>query len=247
MPSGFQQDTNQLQPAFFRVVIDMSNDPYDVYQRGSGSGTALGLINPYTWDNYSGGDLPTTVNNALRLARGNIRWQRIVEEVGRHSDAQILDLEVSYDGADTGDTLPTQIAFTVKYDRFGTDLYEVDPSNPIYTSEDDSPLLAMEVKYIRAENNLSINDSADSPFDSQHINNTYEAIQEAIMRALIKSVTRSVRVFVPVEGSDPLVGSGSQQTVTAYDITDEGDYSTLRDSISVTLLDGSTVINLINP
>lgn len=241
MPSGFQQDTNQLQPAFFRVVIDMSNETYDVYQRGSGSGTALGLINPYTWDNFSDADLPTTVNNALRLARGNIRWARIVEEVGRHSDAQILDLEVT--GSTNGDALPTQIAFTVKYDRFGTDLYEVDPSNPMFDSEDDSPLLAMEVKYIRAENNLSINDSADSPFDSQHINNTYEAVQEAIMRALIKEVTRSVRVFVPVEGSDPLVGSGSQQQVTAYDITDEGNYGDLRDSISVTLLDGSTVIN----
>lgn len=243
MPSGFQQDTNQLQPALFRVVIDMSNETYDVYQRGSGSGTALGLINPYTWDNYSGGDLPTTVNNALRLARGNIRWQRIVEEVGRHSDAQILDLEVSYDGADTGDTLPTQIAFTVKYDRFGINLYEPDPSNPNNSGEWDSPLLEMEVKLVRTENNIAINDNTESPYDSNSINNTTEAVQEAIMRALIEEVTRSVRVFVPVEGSDPLVGSGSQQTVTAYDITDEGNYSTLRDSISVSLLDGSTVIN----
>jgi hypothetical protein len=243
MPSGFQQDSNQLQPALFRVVIDMSNNTYDVYQRGTGSGTALGLINPYTWDNFSGEDRPTTVNNALRLARGNIRWQRIVEELGRHSDVQILDLEVSNLSSFNGDDLPTQIAFTAKYDRFGINLYEVDPSNPFYTSEDDSPLLEMEVKYIRAERGLTINDSANSPYDNEHINNTYEAVQEAIMRALIKEVTRSVRVFVPVEGSSPLVGSGSQQKVTAYDITDEGSYGTLRNSISVSLLDGSTVIN----
>jgi hypothetical protein len=241
MPSGFQQDTNQLQPAFFRVVIDMSNETYDVYQRGSGSGTALGLINPYTWDNFSGEDLPTTVNNALRLARGNIRWQRIVEELGRHSDVHILDLEVT--GSTNGDALPTQIAFTAKYDRFGINLDEPDPSNPNNSGEWDSPLLAMEVKLVRTENNIAINDSTESPYDNNSINNTTEAIQEAIMRALIKEVTRSVRVFVPVEGSDPLVGSGSQQQVTAYDITDEGNYGDLRDSISVSLLDGSTVIN----
>jgi hypothetical protein len=241
MPSGFQQDTNQLQPALFRVVIDMSNNTYDVYQRGSGSGTALGLINPYTWDNFSGADLPTTVNNALRLARGNIRWQRIVEELGRHSDVQILDLEVT--GSGSGNALPTQIAFTAKYDRFGINLYEVDPSNPNNSVEWDSPLLEMEVKLVRTENNIALNNSTESPYDANSINNTTEAVQEAIMRALIKEVTRSVRVFVPVEGSDPLVGSGSQQQVTAYDVTDEGDYSTLRDSISVSLLDGSTVIN----
>jgi hypothetical protein len=241
MPSGFQQDSNQLQPALFRVVIDMSNNIYNVYQRGSGSGTALGLINPYTWDNFSGANLPTTVNNALRLARGNIRWQRIVEELGRHSDVQILDLEVT--GSGSGDVLPTQIAFTAKYDRFGINLYEPDPSNPNYSSEWDSPLLEMEVKLVRTENNIAINDNTESPYDSNSINNTTEAVQEAIMRALIKEVTRSVRVFVPVEGSDPLVGSGSQQQVTAFDVTDEGNYGDLRDSISVSLLDGSTVIN----
>ena len=238
MPSGFQQDKNQLQPALFRIVIDMSDS--GLYKRG-GYGDSYGVINPYTWDNFSGADLPSTTNNALRLARGNIRWQRIIEELERHSDAQILDLEVTT--SSSADSEPSQIAFTVKYDRFGINLYEPDPSNPKNSGEWDSPLLEMEVKLIRTENNIAIKDPTLSPYDGDSINHTDEAIQEAIMRALIKGVTRSVRVFVPVEGSDPLVGSGAQKQVTIYDVTDEGNYSNLRNSISVTLLDGSTLIN----
>lgn len=227
MPSGFQQDQNQLQPALWRVVIDMSNNVYDVFCRG-GTGTCHGVVNPYTWDNFEGGDRPTTVDNALRLARGNIRWARIVEELGKHADAQILDLEVT--GADDGDAEPTQVAFTVKYDRYGIDLAD----------GENAGILQAEQKF---QQYLNDNTSTSSSYDGENINNTDEAVQEAVMRALIEEVTRSVRVFIPVEGSDPLVGEGSQQEVTADDATDGGTYSDLRSCISVQLIDGSTVVN----
>lgn len=225
MPSGFQQDTNQLQPAFYRVVIDMSNNSYNVYLRG-GYGTSFGVVNPYTWDNWGGTDRPSTVDNAVRLARGNIRWARIVEELGRHADCQILDLEVT--DVNNGDSEPTQIAFTVKYDRYG-----------INVGDEYSGVLQAERKYLESINSGSHN----SPYDGENINHTYEAVEEAVMRALIEEVTRSVRVFNPVEGSDPFTGEGVQQVIHVTDVTDGGNYSDLRDSISVQLLDGSTVIN----
>jgi len=230
MPSGFQQDPNQLQPAYFRVVMNMD----DTTRYGDGDTTYAGAVQPFAWDNFTGNDLPSTIVTGVKLARGNLRFQRIVEELTKYADAQILDLEAIHDsGPVTGNDLANHLAFTVKYDRFG-----IDDDN----SEADSPLLAMERKYLR-----SINDgSTSSPYDGENINDTNEAIQEAIMRALIEPVTRSVRVFQPVEGTDPIVGEGIQQQITIADVTNNEDqcsYSDLRDTITVNgPLDGTTLI-----
>jgi hypothetical protein len=230
MPSGFQQDPNQLQPAFFRVVMTMTDT--DVYFNNSSDSN--GAVQPFTWDNFADSDRPITVAAGIKLARGNLRFQRIIEELTKYADAQILDLE-ALSGTDpvTGNDLANHLAFTVKYERFGIDAEGVDG---------DSPLLAMERAYLK-----SINDgSTSSPYDDESINNTNEAIQEAIMRALIESVTRSVRVFVPVEGSDPFVGEGTQQYITADDVTDnenEFNYSDLRNTITVNVMDGTTLIS----
>jgi len=233
MPSGFQQDPNQLQPAFFRVVMTMNNT--DAYFNNSSSSN--GAVQPFTWDNFTGSDRPITVAAGIKLARGNLRFQRIIEELTKYADAQILDLE-ALSGTDpvTGNDLANHIAFTVKYERFG-----IDDDN----SEAHSPLLAMERKYLRSINN----GSASSPYDDEGINQTEEAIQEAIMRALISNVTRSMRVFVPVEGSDPFVGEGTQQYITAYDVTNNEDvanYSDLRNTITVNAMDGTTLISTDN-
>ena len=231
MPSGFQQDSNQLQPAYFRVVIDMTDT--NIYN--DGSGTAGGSVQPYTWDNFDSGTFPQTVLSGVTLARGNLRFQRIIEELTKYSDAQILDLEaLTGTNPVTGEYLANHLAFTVKYDRFG-----IDDDN----SEAHSPLLAMERQYLRSINN----GDTSSPYDNEGINQTEEAIQEAIMRALIETATRSVRVFVPVEGSDPLTGEGTQQKLTIIDVTDGGDYEALRSTISVNgPMDGTTVISTDN-
>lgn len=111
MASGFQQDNNQLSPDFYRVVLTLNG--------GTGTYTAAspanGAVNPYNWDGYA--TLPSSDANAQRLARGNMRWQAIIEEVSKYADAQILDVEVT--SADTTDanSIPTAIAFTVKFDR----------------------------------------------------------------------------------------------------------------------------------
>jgi hypothetical protein len=111
MASGFQQDTNQLSPDFYRVVLTLSG--------GTGAYNAAapanGAVNPYNWDGFT--TKPSSDANAQRLARGNMRWQAIIEEVSKYSDAQILDVEVT--SADTTDanSVPTAIAFTIKYDR----------------------------------------------------------------------------------------------------------------------------------
>ena len=111
MPSGFQQDLNQLAPGFYRVVLTM----------GAGTATwnaaapANGAVNPYNWDSYA--TKPSSDANGQRLARGNMRFQFIIEELTKHADAQIIDVEVTSADTSVADNVPTALAFTVKYDR----------------------------------------------------------------------------------------------------------------------------------
>jgi hypothetical protein len=111
MPSGFQQDTNQLSPDFYRVVLTLSGGTGNY----GGAAPANGAVNPYDWNSFA--TAPTTLANAQRLARGNMRWQAIIEELTKHSDAQILDVEVTSANNTLADSVPTAISFTVKYDR----------------------------------------------------------------------------------------------------------------------------------
>lgn len=111
MPSGFQQDQNQLSPDFYRVVLTLSGGTGNY----GAAAPANGAVNPYDWSSFA--TKPTTLANAQRLARGNMRWQAIIEELTKHADAQILDVEVTSADTTVADNVPTAISFTVKYDR----------------------------------------------------------------------------------------------------------------------------------
>jgi len=111
MPSGFQQNVNQLAPGLYRVVLTM----------GAGTATwnaaspANGAVNPFNWDSYT--TKPSSDANGQRLARGNMRWQFILEEVSKYADAQILDVEVTSSDTTDANSVPSSLAFTIKYDR----------------------------------------------------------------------------------------------------------------------------------
>lgn len=111
MPTGFQQDPNQLSPDFYRVVITMSGGT----ATWSGASPANGAVNPYNWDSYA--TLPSSDANAERLARGNMRFQAIIEELSKFADAQIIDVEVTGGTLTDANNVPTALAFTVRYDR----------------------------------------------------------------------------------------------------------------------------------
>lgn len=106
--SGFQQDINQLAPTFYRVVIDLTG-------YATADGTNNGAV--YTQDHSEFATKPTTVANARRVARGHLRFLSIVEEVKLLADAQIIDIEFTSAGATAADNQPTEVKFTVRYDR----------------------------------------------------------------------------------------------------------------------------------
>lgn len=109
MPSGFQQDTNQLQPNFYRVTIDMSGYP-------TADGNDNGGITPNGSDSFSTANLPTTLVKGKARARGVMRFENIVRQLTGLADCQILDITITEANADAQ---ATALAFTVKYDRDG--------------------------------------------------------------------------------------------------------------------------------
>ena len=110
MPSGFQQNTNQLAPGLFRVVWVASTGTYP-----TADGNDNGAVTPNSSDSFSTANLPTTLAKGKARARGNMRFRNIVNRLSGLADCQILDIEVG--GETNGDAQATSLAFTVKYDR----------------------------------------------------------------------------------------------------------------------------------
>jgi hypothetical protein len=233
MPSGFQQDNNQLSPAYFRVVIDMDNGGSAWYnQSDETSETRTGRITTWAWDNATTtGRLPETQIIADALARGNMRFQAIVDMLGMFADCQILDIENS--GNDNADDQVNQdtIAFTVKYDR-------------------SEFLIPGFVSYAKA----NYNNGTAGTFTVEGV--TYPrywtasgqeysiASEEDVVRELVylgaerDNYTKSVRVFAPVEGADPMTGEGTQRVIEIDRPADTDAY--IFDNITVSNIDGTT-------
>ncbi len=112
MPSGFQQDSNQLAPGFYRVVLTMTNTTY--YPTADSDDN--GGVTPNSSDSFSTANLPTTLAKGKARARGNMRFRNIVNQLSGLADCQVLDIEVDSDESN-GDAQATTLAFTVKYDR----------------------------------------------------------------------------------------------------------------------------------
>jgi hypothetical protein len=239
MPSGFQQDQNQLTPSYYRVTITMFDGSAEWYTVASNDGdNTTGRISTYTWDNFAGSDRPTTQAKADALARGNLRFQHIVEAIENLADCQILDIE--HDANPNGDAMADNnwINFTIKFDRdegvfpalaalkkaqgWGTD----------GTTSYDNVTYPAYLAYV---------DNGDT------INNVEDAIRDVIFLALwqydpytdnTNNRSRSVRVFHPIEESDPLEGSGSQDEITTARPWDNN--SNAWDDIGVQEINGTT-------
>ena len=112
MPSGFQQDSNQLAPSLYRIVwVDGVGGA--TYPTADGDNN--GAITPNSSDSFTTANLPTTLAKGQARARGNMRWRNVVNRLSNLADCQILDVEVG--GETNGDAQATSVAFTVKYER----------------------------------------------------------------------------------------------------------------------------------
>ncbi len=110
MPSGFQNDTNQLQAEMYRATITMSNTTY--YPTADGDDN--GGVTPSASDGFA--TLPTTLAKGKARARGNMRFRNVVNRLTGLGDCQIRDITIT---EANGDAQATSLAFTVAYDRPG--------------------------------------------------------------------------------------------------------------------------------
>ncbi len=112
MPSGFQNDTNQLQAEMYRATITMNNTTY--YPTTGGAENDRGGVTPNSSDSFA--TLPTTLAYGQNRARGNMRFRNVVNRLTGLGDCQIRDITVT---EANGDAQATSLAFTVAYDRPG--------------------------------------------------------------------------------------------------------------------------------
>jgi hypothetical protein len=112
MSSGFQQNENQLTPGLYRVVVDLTG------YSSTAANTDAGAVE--TRDSSIFATLPTTLAIGQRRARGNLRWQGILEALSIGGDYRILDVEELEAGdsvLDNADDVTVTLTFTVQYDR----------------------------------------------------------------------------------------------------------------------------------
>ena len=88
MPSGFQNDTNQLQAEMYRVIITMSNATY--YPTADSADN--GGVTPNSADSFA--TLPTTLAKGRARARGNMRFRNVVNRLSGLTDCQIRDITI---------------------------------------------------------------------------------------------------------------------------------------------------------
>jgi hypothetical protein len=115
MASGYNQDTNQITPGMYRVVLTMSNGTYFPTATAN---TASGAVWPYDWTNpvYTNA-ITLTAAQALVLAQGNLRWQRIIESLSAIADCRFENVVVTATTTTDATSQPTGLAFTVVFDR----------------------------------------------------------------------------------------------------------------------------------
>jgi hypothetical protein len=113
MPSGFQNDANQIQSEMHRVVITMSNTTY--YPTTGGAANDRGGVTPTSADAFATADLPTTLALSQNRSRGNMRFRNIVNQVTGLTDMQVRDITITEEA--DGDAQATSLAFTLLIER----------------------------------------------------------------------------------------------------------------------------------
>ena len=230
--SGYNQDSNQITGGLYRVVVTMTSSTN--YPVATGN-TASGGLWPYDWTNsaYTNATSMTSAQ-ALVLAQGNVRWQRVIESLDGLADCRILDVVVTAangSGLNTDATnQPTVVAFTVEYYRDEFILgeynkilaYNGGTANGTYTATDGTTGVAYNSPYAGS---------------TTAITTTALALQDAVTSGIIRGgstgYSRTYRVWNPAQAGDSQI----KVTITQPNSTASNIYAT----VAVTQISGTTL------
>jgi hypothetical protein len=216
---GFHQDANQLAPAHYRVILTLTGGTATFPTSDLNTN---GAVNPFPWgaSNYS--TRPSTQAYANRIARGNMRWQNIIEEASKYADLQVLDVQMT--AADTtADVQPKSVTFTLKYDR---------GARADATTTDGDSLLAQ----VRANRYATASNYND--FSGSAITTTAQAIRQLVAAAIIRGgssggYAKSTRVYDATRGADSQVQITILQPDTSANVFAD---------VAVSVLDGTELV-----
>ena len=214
MPSGFQQDPDQLAPGFYRVIITMGGN-VATWPSISTQYTG-GAVNPYNWDAFT--TVPTTAANSLGLAQGNLRFEAIIEELTKYCDGQILDLEYTSSSSIDANQQPTSLRFTIRYDR---DAFVLPAYQKVMLTE--SPTNTSFVGYGGGTN---------------YVTTTAGAVREMVTRGIIRGSTTGYTKFWRTYGPTTTEGFQTQVTIKQPDVP-----ANIWGDVSASILDGTELIN----
>jgi hypothetical protein len=109
MASGFQNNQDQLTPNYYRVQIDLTG------YNSTATDNASGGVEAWDFTNFT--TMNTTADNSRRRARGNVRFNNILNQLQLFANVQILDMTVLTGGnpQEEADDVATSVSFTVGY------------------------------------------------------------------------------------------------------------------------------------
>ena len=189
--SGFVQDADQLQPRFYRVTITLDGGNYN----GDGSGATHGAVYPQDHSQFT--TLPSTLNNGRKVARGHLRFFNIIDALNRFADAQIIDVDFTSAGKTVADNLPTEVTFTVKYER-------------------DANILGS----VTETDGLNVSSFTPTTGGAVTIDTTAKALRYLIGQAMDVTTTRRVRVYngaLSTESDEDITVEGPADVADMYD------------------------------
>jgi hypothetical protein len=233
MPSGFSLDKNQLTDGLYTVTVDMSSATY--YPTATGN-TASGGLWPYNWDNsvYTNATSMTAAQ-ALVLAQGNVRFNRVIEALLNVTDMRVIDVVVTASSNTSATAQPTNLVFTIDVGRdnfllgnYSSILKAAGQSaNGTWTAVDGSSQTAYNSLY-----------AASATAVSTTLLAVKDIVTGAIQAGGSAGYTRFWRVYNPVGLDDSQV----KVTITQTNTTNSNIYGTVTvASISGTTLAGSPV------
>ncbi len=99
--------------ALYNIVIDQNN--FD----STASSDASGGVEPRTFKDMSRADQISSVNNAKRIARGNLRWRRMLQLLGKNTNFSVSNISVSPEDSTSFDenTQLTMLEFNVAFEN----------------------------------------------------------------------------------------------------------------------------------
>ena len=99
------------------------------------SSTASGGVTPKTYRDF-GGSFPSSTNNSLRLARGSLRYRRMIEQLSLYTNCKIL--RIASDSSEAASTQITTLTLNVEFENASyipTTATSIDGSTIVNTRE----------------------------------------------------------------------------------------------------------------